>query len=328
MRSPLRFFTVDWAWKLIALGVALIVFFGIRKTVSYTQTMVLTVEAEAVDGVQALTGFKPEVVSVTFRGTEAAIRRLSIPGVEPPRIRLRLKQPPSGMGEMSVKILRRDVSHDDGLRIMDITPKVVQASFDTRDKREFEVADPIITGTPKGGVVQVSVEPKTVELTGSRILLDDLEAARTRLSTAILDVSNRTEGFQTVLKVLPPDNRGGWSLKPDTVRVDVRFERADVTQTFQDVPVEVVQAPSGKQYRVEPRTVGVTIRGTPQQVELAETRGVRVFVEEQRSQIPDAEGALLGSPIAVFAPTNSVNSVEIVPPRIRMIPVSQEERRQ
>jgi len=63
MRSPLRFFTVDWTWKLIALGVALIVFFGIRKTVSYTQTMVLTVEAEAVDGVQALTGFKPEVDS-------------------------------------------------------------------------------------------------------------------------------------------------------------------------------------------------------------------------------------------------------------------------
>lgn len=327
MHNPIRRWLADWPWKVAALGVALVVFLGVRRSVSYTQTLTLTVEAEVEEGGQALTGFEPGVVSVTFRGSEAAIRQLSMSGGEPPRVRLRLRPSTEGASQMRVEISPRDVLRDSGLRVVSIEPREVVAAFDTPDTREFEVAEPIVEGAPRSALVQLSIEPKRVSLTGSRMLLDELEEGQAKLATAMLDVSNRSEGFQTALRVLPPDSRGGWTLKPDTVRVDVRFVREDAERVFQKVPVELVQAPSGRLYRPEPRVAEVTVQGVRREVEALEQASVRVLVEEPDALIPDAEGGLWGVPVAILPCTNKVSRAAVVPERIRLMPLVQKETR-
>ena len=313
MRNPIPTLRNNWPWKVAALAVALIVFFGVRRSVSYTQTLTLSVEAETVEGTQALMGVSPGVVSVTFRGSEAAIRRLSVPGAEPPIVRLRLRQPPEGASSERIRLTRRDVLCDDGLRVVSIEPSSVVATFDSRATRVFQVSEPIVVGTPTFGEVQVSIEPKTVEVTGSRALLEEFDEARSRLATATLDVANRSTGFQTVLKVLPPDSRAGWVLRPDSVRADVRIVREDGSRDFHEVPVRVLQSASGRRYRPDFPTVKVTAWGARRELATIDPAGVVALVEERE----DGEASV---PIVVLPCSNRVSRVEIDPPRVSLTP--------
>lgn len=311
MHNPLPLLRENWPWKLAALAVALIVFFGVRRSVSYTQTLTLSVEAEDVEGAQALMGLSPGVVSVTFRGSEAAIRRLSVPGAEPPIVRLRLRQPPDGATSERIRLTRRNVLCDDGLRVVSIEPAHVVATFDSRATRVFQVSEPIVVGTPAVGEVQVSIEPKTVEVTGSRALLEEFDGARARLATAPLDVANRASGFQTVLKVLPPDSRAGWVIRPDSVRADVRIVREDGSRVFPEVPVRVLQSASGKRYRPNVPTVRVTAFGARRELATIDATSVVALARET----PDGADQV---PIVVLPCSNRVSRVTLEPPRVSL----------
>lgn len=322
MTNPFRLLISNWGWKLASLGVALIIFFGVRRSVSYTQTIALSIGAETEEGPQALTGFSPGVVNVTFRGSESAIRQLSFPGAEQPKIKAYLPQPPLGESMATVHLTSRDIQRDDGLRVLSIEPREVIARFDSRDTRTLDVLEPIVTGAPQDGTVIVSIEPKQVEITGSRIRLEEMISAQTCLATAMLDVSNRSEGFQTTLKVLPPDNRGGWTLSPDSVQAEVRFVREDVSQTFQKVPVRVLQSSSGERYRPEQRSVEVTVYGSRRELDAIPQGSVQVFVDEPETFIPDKDGLLIGEPLVVLPYSNRVNRIEVKPEKIRLAPIS------
>ncbi len=306
----------NWIWKLASLGVALIIFLSIRASVSHTQSLTLTVEAHMVEGGQALVGFDPEVIRVTFRGSENEIRQLSMPGSEAPKVGLRLRQPPPGQSSVEIDISSRDIIRDSDLRIVSIEPSTVRALFDTSDTRMFAVDEPIVSGSPASGMVVVTIEPKTVALTGSRLLMDELEAGEGVLATGILDVSNRTEGFQTVLRVLPPDNRGGWTLNPDTVRADVKFVREDKERVFEKVPVRILQSFSGTRYRPEPRLAEVRVQGADQELEAISAQDVQILLEEPSEPKMDEEGRLACEPIVMLPCTNRVSRVSVMPKQI------------
>ncbi len=311
----------NWTWKLAALGVALIIFFSIRGLVSHTQSLTLTVEASTVEDGQALVGFDPEVIRVTFRGSENEIRQLSMANAEAPKVALKLRQPPPGTSSVDIRLSSRDILRDGDLRVASIEPSTVTALFDTSDTRTFAVNEPIISGSPATGMVMVTIEPRTVQLTGSRLLMDELEAAEHVLATAILDVSNRTEGFQTNLKVLPPDNRGGWTLSPDTVRADVKFVREDKEKTFTKVPVRVLQSFSGARYRPEPRTAEVKVQGADQELDAISQAMVQILIEEPEQVAPDEEGRLICEPVVVLPCTNRVSRVTVSPTQIWLKPI-------
>lgn len=324
MRNPISYFSSNWAWKLAALGLALVVFYAVRRTISYRQTLTLTIEAESVEGGQALTGFEPSVVSVTFRGSEAEIRKLALSGSEPPRVRIKLRKPLNDSSTMPVRISRSDVICDSGLRVVTIEPNLVEASFDTSDTRTFDIAEPIVNGVPNNASVVVELDPKTVEVTGSRILLDELEAAQTQLTTALLDVSGRSEAFHTILKVLPPDNRGGWTIKPDTVRANVRFVREDIERTFKKVPVRVLQSAKGIHYASETEHVEIVVQGSRRDLNVIDPITVFALVGDSESVISNDAQRLECEPIIVLPCTNRVNRIEVTPPRIWLTPVSKD----
>jgi YbbR domain-containing protein len=324
MRNPLPIIFNNWLWKLVALGLAVIVFSAVRRTISYHQTLTLTVEAETVEGAQALTGFEPGVVTVTFRGSESTIRKLALAGSDAPRLRVKLRNLPDDTSTMPVKLSRSDVKCESGLRVVSIEPNIVEASFDTSATRKIDVAEPIVNGMPNNASVLVEIEPKTVEITGSRMLLEELEAAQTQLATAILDVSGRSEGFHTVLKVLPPDNRGGWTLKPDTVQAKVRFVREDIEKTFKKVPVRLFQSAKNLHYASETETVEVTVQGARRDLLAIEPTSVFVMVGDSENVTSNDAQRLECEPLVVLPCTNRVNRVEVSPPRIWLTPLSKD----
>ncbi len=325
MRNPFAKLLNNWTWKLAALGVALVIFHSVRSGTSHSQTIAVAVEAEAIEGGQALVGFEPAIVHVTFRGSETAIRQLSLPGAEQPRIRLALEQPPAGASSMTVDLSHSDVLYGEDLRVASIEPSEVTALFDTRDTRTFAVNEPIVSGSPSSGIVIVSIEPKVVELTGSKLLMDELEAAENVLATAILDVSGRTEGFQTTLKVLPPDNRGGWTVRPDTVRADVKFVRGDDSRTFSKVPVRILQSFSGQRYRPEPRTAEVVVHGVEQDLEQILPEQIQLLIEEPEAGDADGDDKYACEPILLLPCTNRVNRVTVTPSTIWLKPIVNSE---
>ena len=320
--NPIRIFFRDWPWKLVALGVACIVFYGVRRSVSYTQTLTLTVEAEmSEDGGQALTGFEPSVVAVTFRGSEDAIRQLSLPGAEPPRIRLRFQQPPAGTTQMTLPIARRDVTCSSGLRVTSISPGDVKAFFDSSDTRALPVATPLITNAPSDATIHVTIEPRTVEVTGSRVRLEELLADQIQLDTTPLDLTSRNEDFQTVLRVSPPDSRGGWTLRPDTVRADVHFIREEIERDFPEVPVHVLQSPSGTRYQPEVPIVSLSVAGPRNDVETIDPSAVMVLAEEPLGTPFGSTNRISSLPTVVLPCTNRVTRVTVRPTRVTLIPV-------
>jgi YbbR domain-containing protein len=177
---------------------------------------------------------------------------------------------------------------------------------------------------PNNASVLVEIEPKTVEITGSRMLLEELEAAQTQLATAILDVSGRSEGFHTVLKVLPPDNRGGWTLKPDTVQAKVRFVREDIEKTFKKVPVRLFQSAKNLHYASETETVEVTVQGARRDLLAIEPTSVFVMVGDSENVTSNDAQRLECEPLVVLPCTNRVNRVEVSPPRIWLTPISKD----
>ncbi len=315
----------NWGWKLAAFGVALVIFYSIRSGTRHTQTLTLAVEAETIEGGQALVGFEPAVVQVTFRGAEADIRQLSLSGAEQPRVRLDLKQPPAGASSIELSLSHYDIIHADGLRVASIEPSTITALFDTRDTRSFAVDEPILRGTPASGVAIVSIEPKMVELTGSKLLMDELESTETVLAVSSIDVSGRTEGFETFLKVQPPDNRGGWTVRPDTVRADVKIVRSDISRTFQKIPVRVLQSYSGKRYHPEPRMAEVVVHGVEQDLNQIEPESIQLLIEEPEGQEPDAEEKFSCEPVVVLPCTNRVSRVTVTPETIWLKPVINSE---
>ena len=107
----------NWPWKVAAFAVALVVFLTIRQSTSHTQTLTLPVELELEEGATAVPSVEPGVVDITLRGSEEAIRQLSVPGAERPRVRVRPEQPQDGSKTVTFSLSRSDVTCPTGLRV-------------------------------------------------------------------------------------------------------------------------------------------------------------------------------------------------------------------
>lgn len=319
----------DWPWKVAALGIGLFLFFVIRQSVSHTQTLSLTVEATVAGGEHALRGFEPAAVRVTFRGSESEIRRLSLKGSEPPRVTVRLNQPPPGVTEVPVTVSRRNVSYDGDLHIVSVEPSRVIAEFDTRETRYFNVEQPLVRGETNTSKFSVTIDPSYVEVTGPRERLDELVEQAIELPTEVLDATGRTEDFSVALRVLPPDTRSSWTMNPATVRADVRILREETKCTIEDVNVRVLQSDTGLRFMPEPKTVSLTIEGVKEELDALRDESFTVVVDPahpsdapdtvETSKHPDAFWSL---PQLIFPYNRHVKTIEITPEKIQLIPLS------
>ncbi len=325
MYNLLRWIARDWPWKLLALFIALAIFFSVRKSISYTQTLTLPVEALTHEGSKALTGFVPSVVSVTLRGSEQSIRQLSLPGVEAPKIKLKLDQPPADISALRVQVTRHDISGIEDLKVVNIEPRSVVATFDISDTRVLPVEEPILKGVPEGISARVVYTPHEVSVTGSKARLAVLQKENAKLTTPILDVSTKTENFHTTLKISPPDNKGGWRIDPPQIEAEVFFTREDTTRVFNHVPVNIIQSEKSDVYYItEVQTVDVTIEGTRREVDAIEPSQVKVLVRELRAGSLFNGGRQKVVPEVILPYTRRVEKVTVSPDSFFIRPLIKE----
>lgn len=322
MRNPFRLVTRDWPWKLLALVLALVIFVSVRKAFSYTQTVTLPVEAVSLGGAKALTGFVPSVVSVTFRGSESAVRRLALPRATQPKVRVSLDQPPAGTSALRVRLSPSDVLSDDDLRVVSIEPSAVIATFDVSDTQILPVAEPVVKGVPDDVTVRLSYSPRTVSVTGSKARLAALLKEGAKLTTPIVDLSTKAENFHTALRVMPPDSKGGWTITPSTVQVDVQFSRENASRVIRGVPVRIIQSDLPDiHYEAEVDTVDVTLYGTRREIDAVSADQVSVAVRELRAGSLYNNGRQRVVPEVILPCTNRVESVAVSPKEFYIRPV-------
>lgn len=277
-QSVKHFFVNDWSWKLAAFALALFVFFWIRQSISYTETLILPVETELDRGHLSLKDFEPTTVRVTFRGSEEAIRSLSVVGTEKPRVRLKLSQPPAGQTSMRMTLSPEDVICDRDLRVVKVEPEEVVAHFDRTESRYLNVEEPDLRGLSATDKVKVTLEPSYVTVSGPSERLDELVERSVSLTTEALDVVGRGTTFETVLRVQPPDARSSWTLNPETVKVSVEIIQEEASQTFEAVPVRILQPVEGPLLETEPRVVDVTVSGALSELKAIEKERIFVIV--------------------------------------------------
>jgi hypothetical protein len=98
------------------------------------------------------------------------------------------------------------------------------------------------------------------------------------LTTEALDVVGRGTTFETILRVQPPDARSSWTLNPETVKVSVEIIQEEATQTFEAVPVRILQPVEGPLLVTEPRVVDVTVSGALSELKAIEKERIFVIV--------------------------------------------------
>lgn len=306
----------DWPWKLAAFLLALFLFFTIRQSISYSQTLNLTVETELDAGSLSLKGFEPNTVRVTFRGPESEIRRLSLRGSEPPRVRLRLSQPPAGSTSLRVPLSVNDVICEEDLRIVSIEPEVVVAQFDRTETRYLNVSPPLTRGASATEKVKITLEPSYVEISGPSERLDDLAERSVNLATEVIDMTGRTESFTTAVRVQPPDARSSWVLRPETVTANVEITSVEATRTFASLPVKILQSHEGYPLRAVPETVTMEITGDMGELNAIEDETVLAIVDPL---VTEETVFPIEAKVQTFLPHNRrVKHVNIIPPSVKL----------
>ncbi len=318
----LRWLLRDWPWKLVALGIGLFLFFSIRQTVSHTQTLSLMVEADLTDGAHALRGFSPAAVRVTFRGSESEIRRLSLRGSEPPRVTVRLQQPPAGQTQVPVTLTRRNVLVDGDLHIVSVEPAQVVAEYDTSETRYFNVETPLVHGETETTKFSVTLDPGYVEVTGPRERLDELVEQSIELPTEPIEAIGRTEDFSVVLRVQPPDSRSSWTVSPATVRADVKVLRDASKRDFDRVGVRVLQSAEGQTYQLKPETIKLTIEGVKEELDAILAESLLAVVEPPQiaNTTEQDDAPIYVKPNLIFPYNRRVKSIEMTPSVVQLIP--------
>ena len=307
----------NWPWKVAAFAVALVVFLTIRQSTSHTQTLTLPVELEMEEGATAIPSVEPGMVDITLRGSEESIRQLSVPGAEQPRVRVRPERPQDGAKTMTFHLSRSDVSCPAGLRVASIEQTELTVTFSPREEHDFAVAKPEVIGIPAFTEARVYIKPDTVWVSGPSALFEEIDLNRP-LRTELVDVANLSSDKTAMLRVLPPDERSGWTVHPDRVRAEVVLLRENGERLFTEVPVRVLQSGSGARYVPDATTVEVSARGISSELETIDAAGVVALVEERPDGLPC-------EPQIIFPSSNRVNSVVVRPPLVRLLPEPQSQ---
>ncbi|MBA3818569.1 MAG: hypothetical protein H0X17_06725 [Deltaproteobacteria bacterium] len=243
-------------------------------------------------------------VRVTIKGPWRRLREFD--ERELGRIRLDLASAPTG----EVAITSDMISLPPGLNVTSISPRSVRVAFDKRVEKTVEV-NPAVTGRPQHGyvVAEIKAVPPTLKVRGGERLL----AALSSIRTSEVSLEGRTETFESLAELAPPD---GVSVDPtQRVAVIVRIEEELVTRKSPSLLVTLRgDGVDPNRWTITPPQVEVVLTGALLAVEKARsaiTAYVKVSPAERTAR--EVQVSLDGLPPGV--------GVRISPERVKLTPV-------
>ena len=259
----------NWQLKLLATGLAVLAFYGIRGATSFEVPYDIPLKVEVGQGIAILD--QPKTVRVLFRGSQDDLRRLSQKEIAAV-VRPKATDP---TGSERITLGSGDIEGAPGVRVMQIDPRVVVLSFDRESEKVIPVAKPQTIGVPLIGKVELDYTPREVTIRGSNLRLQNTK----EVSTEPVDVDGRVESFTKRVKVLLSD-AGVSKVTPPEVTVTVNIVTRSVVREWTNVVVKGT-VPSGFAgvLKFEPAVVKVMMKGRPEEVGSIPTNAVLAFVD-------------------------------------------------
>ncbi len=197
-------------------------------------------------------------VRVTLKGPWRRLRRFDERELN--RINLDLRNAPSGEVAITPDMITNLAP---GLAVTSITPRSVRVTFDKRVEKLVEVT-PTVAGRPQHGyvVAELKAIPPTIKVRGGERLL----AALTAIRTSEVNLDGKSESFEQLAELAPPD---GVAFDPtQRIAVNVRIEEELVTRRVPDlVVIPRGDGVDATKWTITPRHVEVTLTGTRLAVE-------------------------------------------------------------
>jgi hypothetical protein len=256
--------------KLLALLVAIMAFYAIRREISFELTYVIPVVVEVEKGIAVLDQ-NPRNVQIVLRGSQDDVRHL-----DQKKLKI-IVRPKDTMldGATSVPLRPRDVKGAERFRVVDISHAYVAVSFDREAEKEMDVAEPQIIGTPVVGRAELDYQPKKVRIRGSERGLRDEHTVHTEH----VNVDGHDRSFSTQVRVLAPDKIWVSAIHPPFVNVDVKVVTEAATREWKGIRVQaLLDASQDVIVTFDPPRVTVALHGPGRALEAITADSLLAFV--------------------------------------------------
>ena len=205
----------DGDLKVLAVLAALVVY-GLVEPVSagIERTFSVPVRVLPAGGTTAVVGVSPLAVSVTLRGGAE-----DFTAFDPDALRIELHPAPeeNALSDVLAVGPANVTNVLDRLRVVGVSPASVTVEYDYLSMivtTNF-VAKPRLAGHPVQGIASVSLPTNlAVTVYGSVKKLGAFSAKGIRLPTDAIDVEGKTESFDAVVAIRPPEDSGITSVEP------------------------------------------------------------------------------------------------------------------
>lgn len=179
-----------------------------------------------------------------------------------------------------------------GLQLVSIRPRTMRVILKQRVEKTLPVGPAVGNSPPDGYDYRLTVSPDTASVYGSEEALRGME----ELTLEPLELANRTSSFtRDNLPAQLPSNVQLRYPPRNQFQVSVEIFQLEITRTFEQVPVMVVDVPPGRRAVVEPSAIELSVRGPKRTVQRLSPEDLRVAVQapdtgnEVQIRLPDIE---------------------------------------
>ena len=265
--------------KLFSLSVSLLLFFFVSVESVTPVEVDFPILYELPDDMLIM-GRAPNSVHATLQGPWAAFQNYKSQDMDP--IVVKLKE--VGPGVLRHRIQITDVIAPAGMKTLAFRPAEIELSLDRKAERLIPVSADLIDRPSFGfEIADVRVDPKAVAVEGPISMVQTLDFVYTRP----VDISGRENSLSLEIDLKPLSVP--LRLKTTGVQVQIEIVEQFVERTFENVRVELSNAPEGS--RVSPENVVVYLKG-PRKVLGTLNEKVLVAKVDIKADLP-ASGDLL-----------------------------------
>jgi YbbR domain-containing protein len=256
--------------KLLSLGLAVLLWMVVAGEETVERGLRVPLELVQFPPGLELQGEPPALVDVRVRGASATLSRVG-PGDIVAVLDLRGARPGRRLFQLSPEQVRAPFD----VQVVQVAPSSVAMVFENSATQQVPIA-PSIEGTPAPGYVvgKVTVEPKTVEVTGPE---SSVSQATEALTEAVSVAGARDQVTESVTVGLIDPALRLKNPRPATVRVEVLPGPRE--RMLRDQPVRLRNLGVNLSAQAVPSTVEVVLRGSREGLSRVEPGHVNAFVD-------------------------------------------------
>ncbi len=229
-RQLLESIVSDWPAKILSLVAAALLFLFYRANTMDERFFSVPLQVDAPTGL-AISRPYPKSARVTLRGKEEAIFSVLEEDIEVFADFGRFES--EGQYRIPIRVRRKETSLN--IEPLDLRVEPAEISITMEQKIEKSVPiEPVLSGAPPSGfdLVQYTLSPQTVEVSGPRSIVETLETVRTRE----IDLEERTGDFSEAVEIVEENTLLDYSRMRNAVFRGIVRE-AVIIKTFERIDI-------------------------------------------------------------------------------------------